>query len=188
MRDVGKGWFNLKDTNREIYEFSKLKRFLTMVNFMMEVRACVCVCLGPRLCAGCVLRLAVCGRSLVACRCAVQDTLRFAVMENLGKFQEHMLIAAEGRVTVGSTSDISIDFSGSRVDLRHRRPPLFTIEVEIVPDMSASVGGSVAKEDSVVLAEESVRALLPCGTLLPSLSLCLFPAGTCRCTFCCRNF
>ena len=36
LKDVGKGSFNLQETNREIYEFSKLKRFLTMVNLKME--------------------------------------------------------------------------------------------------------------------------------------------------------
>jgi hypothetical protein len=37
LRDVGKGWFNLKESNRELYDFSKLRRFLTMVNFLMQV-------------------------------------------------------------------------------------------------------------------------------------------------------
>jgi dynein heavy chain len=44
LKDVGKGWFNMKDTNRELYDFSKLKRLLTMVNFMMQASvwsACV---------------------------------------------------------------------------------------------------------------------------------------------------
>lgn len=33
---VGKGWFNLEEKNREVYQFSKLKKFMKMVNFMME--------------------------------------------------------------------------------------------------------------------------------------------------------
>jgi dynein heavy chain len=33
---VGKGWFDLNETNRDIYEYSKLKRLLVMVNMMME--------------------------------------------------------------------------------------------------------------------------------------------------------
>lgn len=37
LKDVGKGWFNLHESNREVYEHSKLKKFLNMVNFMMQV-------------------------------------------------------------------------------------------------------------------------------------------------------
>ena len=36
LRDVGKGWFNLQETNRDIYEFSKLKRLLKLITFSME--------------------------------------------------------------------------------------------------------------------------------------------------------
>eukprot|EP01029_Cantina_marsupialis_P009143 TRINITY_DN2137_c0_g4_i1.p1 TRINITY_DN2137_c0_g4~~TRINITY_DN2137_c0_g4_i1.p1 ORF type:complete len:4119 (-),score=1448.16 TRINITY_DN2137_c0_g4_i1:93-12449(-) len=36
LSDVGKGWYNLKETKKEVYEFSKLKKFLKMVNFMMQ--------------------------------------------------------------------------------------------------------------------------------------------------------
>jgi len=36
LKDVGKGWFNLKETNRQVYDFSKMKRFLAMVNITME--------------------------------------------------------------------------------------------------------------------------------------------------------
>lgn len=36
LTDVGKGWFNIHETSSEVYAFSKLRRFLTMVNFMME--------------------------------------------------------------------------------------------------------------------------------------------------------
>ena len=35
LRDVGKGWFNLQETNRDIYEFSKLKRLLKLITFSM---------------------------------------------------------------------------------------------------------------------------------------------------------
>lgn len=34
--DVGKGWFNIHETSKETYEFGKLKKFLTVVNFMMQ--------------------------------------------------------------------------------------------------------------------------------------------------------
>jgi len=34
--DVGKGWFNIHESARETYEFGKLKKFLTLVNFMMQ--------------------------------------------------------------------------------------------------------------------------------------------------------
>lgn len=33
---MGKGWFNLKETNMDAYNFSKMKRYLTMIQFMME--------------------------------------------------------------------------------------------------------------------------------------------------------
>jgi len=36
LKGVGKGWFNLEEDNCQVYEYSKLKRFLTMVNVMME--------------------------------------------------------------------------------------------------------------------------------------------------------
>ena len=36
FKDVGKGWYNMHETNRETYEFSKLKKFLNMIRFVME--------------------------------------------------------------------------------------------------------------------------------------------------------
>ena len=36
LKDVGKGWFNLNETKREVYDISKLKKFMTMINFMMQ--------------------------------------------------------------------------------------------------------------------------------------------------------
>ena len=33
---VGKGWFYLQEKKKETYEFGKLKKFLTLVNFMMQ--------------------------------------------------------------------------------------------------------------------------------------------------------
>jgi dynein heavy chain, axonemal len=33
---VGKGWFNIFETSKETYEFGKLKKFLVLVNFMMQ--------------------------------------------------------------------------------------------------------------------------------------------------------
>lgn len=35
FKDVGKGWFNINEESKETYEFGKLKKFLTLVNFMM---------------------------------------------------------------------------------------------------------------------------------------------------------
>ena len=34
--EVGKGWFNMKETNRLTYEFGKLKRFLTVIRLNMQ--------------------------------------------------------------------------------------------------------------------------------------------------------
>ncbi|KAG2439747.1 hypothetical protein HYH02_010624 [Chlamydomonas schloesseri] len=36
FKDVGKGWFNLGEASMETYEFSKLRKFLTLTRFMME--------------------------------------------------------------------------------------------------------------------------------------------------------
>ena len=36
FESVGKGWFNINETSKETYEFGKLKKFLTLVNFMMQ--------------------------------------------------------------------------------------------------------------------------------------------------------
>ncbi|XP_052808511.1 dynein axonemal heavy chain 1-like isoform X3 [Mya arenaria] len=36
LRDVGKGWFNIHETNFEVYQISKLKKFMEMVKFMMQ--------------------------------------------------------------------------------------------------------------------------------------------------------
>ena len=36
LRESGKGWFNLRERNREVYSFSKLKKLLSTVNFKME--------------------------------------------------------------------------------------------------------------------------------------------------------
>eukprot|EP00798_Chlamydomonas_sp_ICE-L_P016863 gene16863-23131_t len=36
FKDVGKGWFNLHETNMETFEFSKLKKFLMQMRFIME--------------------------------------------------------------------------------------------------------------------------------------------------------
>ena len=36
LKSVGKGCFNLAETNREVYGMSKLSRFLKMVNFVMQ--------------------------------------------------------------------------------------------------------------------------------------------------------
>ena len=38
LRDVGKGWFNIHETNWEVYQISKLKKFMETVKFIMQVR------------------------------------------------------------------------------------------------------------------------------------------------------
>ena len=37
LRDVGKGWFNIHETNWEVYQISKLKKFMESVKFIMQV-------------------------------------------------------------------------------------------------------------------------------------------------------
>jgi len=36
LKGVGKGWYNLDETRREVYQISKLRCFLEMVRFRME--------------------------------------------------------------------------------------------------------------------------------------------------------
>jgi dynein heavy chain len=36
LKDVKKGWFNIDESNLEVYKFSKLKRFMLRINFKME--------------------------------------------------------------------------------------------------------------------------------------------------------
>ncbi|RKO93938.1 dynein heavy chain, N-terminal region 2-domain-containing protein, partial [Blyttiomyces helicus] len=36
FKDVGKGWYNMLETNPEVYKISKLKKFMTVVNFVMQ--------------------------------------------------------------------------------------------------------------------------------------------------------
>ena len=36
LKDVKKGWYNMEESNVEVYSFSKLRKFLYRINFMME--------------------------------------------------------------------------------------------------------------------------------------------------------
>ncbi|KAJ3395883.1 Dynein heavy chain 1, axonemal [Lobulomyces angularis] len=36
FKDIGKGWYNIQDPNMEVYKISKLKKFMTTVNFIMQ--------------------------------------------------------------------------------------------------------------------------------------------------------
>lgn len=36
LKDVSKGWFNLEESNTEVYKFSKLRKFLGFLNFIMQ--------------------------------------------------------------------------------------------------------------------------------------------------------
>jgi len=36
LNNLGKGWFNMKEKNKETYEFSKLKKFLSIVKYIMQ--------------------------------------------------------------------------------------------------------------------------------------------------------
>lgn len=38
LRDIGKGWFNLEETNWEVYRMSKISKLMESVRFMMQVR------------------------------------------------------------------------------------------------------------------------------------------------------
>jgi hypothetical protein len=43
LRDVGRGWFNLHESNWEVYQISKLKKFMEMVKFNMQVCHILCL-------------------------------------------------------------------------------------------------------------------------------------------------
>ena len=48
LRDIGKGWFNLEETNWEVYRMSKISKLMESVRFMMQVNSvldCSFVCL-----------------------------------------------------------------------------------------------------------------------------------------------
>nr|KAJ3421411.1 Dynein heavy chain 1, axonemal [Polyrhizophydium stewartii] len=36
FKDVGKGWYNMQESNLEVYKISKLRKFMTAVNFVMQ--------------------------------------------------------------------------------------------------------------------------------------------------------
>ena len=36
LKDVKKGWYNIEESNVEVYQFSKLRKFMYRINFMME--------------------------------------------------------------------------------------------------------------------------------------------------------
>lgn len=37
LREVGKGWFNIHETNWQVYQISKMKKLMEMVKFNMQV-------------------------------------------------------------------------------------------------------------------------------------------------------
>jgi len=37
LRDVGRGWFNLQESDWEVYQASKLKKLIEMIKFNMQV-------------------------------------------------------------------------------------------------------------------------------------------------------
>ena len=37
LRDVGRGWFNLQESDWEVYQVSKLKKLIEMIKFNMQV-------------------------------------------------------------------------------------------------------------------------------------------------------
>ena len=39
LLDVGKGWFNMEERNWEVYQISKLAKFMQLVKFAMQVHA-----------------------------------------------------------------------------------------------------------------------------------------------------
>lgn len=105
LRDVGKGWYNLDETESSVYEFSKLKRLMRTINFMMQVCA-----MQPSadLLAG----------SIILTHFAIplcQDSLRFLVIDSLTEYARFIERACEGRALV--------DQSTGAVTVRYPVPP-----------------------------------------------------------------
>ena len=40
LRDVGRGWFNLQESDWEVYQMSKLRKLIEMIKFNMQVQYC----------------------------------------------------------------------------------------------------------------------------------------------------
>ena len=40
LRDITKGWFNVHETNFEVYQISKMKKFVEMLKFNMQASFC----------------------------------------------------------------------------------------------------------------------------------------------------
>lgn len=43
LLDVGKGWFNMEERNWEVYQISKLAKFMQLVKFAMQVLIFYCL-------------------------------------------------------------------------------------------------------------------------------------------------
>lgn len=41
LLDVGKGWFNMEQRNWEVYQISKLAKFMQLVKFAMQVQSTI---------------------------------------------------------------------------------------------------------------------------------------------------
>ena len=44
LRDVGRGWFNLQQSDWEVYQVSKLKKLIDMIKFNMQVQTIEKLC------------------------------------------------------------------------------------------------------------------------------------------------
>ena len=72
-----------------------------------------------------------------------------------------MCVHAGTQVNVVSTHEVLVDYSASKIDMRHRRPALFTIDVDIVPDTTA-IGSSVTPMPSTVDGGKSIEEVSAC--------------------------
>ncbi len=67
------------------------------------------------------------------------------------------------QVNVVSTHEVLVDYSASKIDMRHRRPALFTIDVDIVPDTSAAIGSTITPMASTVDGGKSIEEVRAAG-------------------------
>ncbi|RHY12196.1 hypothetical protein DYB36_003687, partial [Aphanomyces astaci] len=121
---VGKGWYNLQETRRDTYEFSKLRSFLRRVNLTMKVQTS---------------------------NISSQDTLRYMSEQSLHSFRAFVDKATEANVKIidAKTSFLSYaDLDARRAELGHTKyehlcrqrqiqnpPALFTVNLSVSSEL-----------------------------------------------------
>jgi dynein heavy chain len=101
LKDVSKGWFNLEESNTEVYKFSKLRKFLGFLNFIMQDTL----------------------------RFAVEDSLLNYKTFVEGACAPPVTVVSTNKVTVDFSLGGTLGEDAAR--LRSRKPPLFLLDLAI---------------------------------------------------------